>query len=261
MDGPYRLTTRKTAKDRIKGHWYYYYFKGELELRYCIDGKRIREMNKLKKSQKQYRETHKEEREEYQKKYGPEHYKKNLDEIRARHKRNYAIYYPKNRDRIAKRKKIFNSKPSNKKKRNKRKRERYASDMLFRLSVNLRRSLSQTMSRASASKNAHTIEYSCCSVAFLYAHLEKQFTDGMTWENYGEWHIDHRRPSASFNLNNEDEIYMCQHYTNFQPMWARENIVKGNYYDSETFEYEWKGRVIGWRPKIQNIEDLFHLKN
>ena len=39
MDGPYRLTTRKTAKDRIKGHWYYYYFK---------DGKRIREMNKLK---------------------------------------------------------------------------------------------------------------------------------------------------------------------------------------------------------------------
>ena len=43
------------------------------------------------------------------------------------------------------------------------------------------------------------------------AHLEKQFTDGMTWKNHGKWHIDHRRPRDSFNLNNEDEIYMCQH--------------------------------------------------
>ena len=55
----------------------------------------------------------------------------------------------------------------------------------------------------------------------------------MTWENHGEWHIDHIKPCASFNLLNEDEQKKCFHYTNLQPLWASENLSKGCKYVDE----------------------------
>jgi hypothetical protein len=56
-------------------------------------------------------------------------------------------------------------------------------------------------------------------------HLENQFKNGMTWENHGEWHIDHIIPMSS--AKNEDELYKLNHYTNLQPLWAKENLQKG----------------------------------
>ena len=52
----------------------------------------------------------------------------------------------------------------------------------------------------------------------------------MSWDNYGEWHIDHIRPMASFNLQEQEEQLKCCHYTNLQPLWAEENLRKGNKY-------------------------------
>lgn len=66
-----------------------------------------------------------------------------------------------------------------------------------------------------------------CSLAFLESHLSKQFTDGMSWENYGRWHIDHIKPCASFDLSDPAQQRACFHYTNLQPLWAAENIGKG----------------------------------
>jgi hypothetical protein len=84
-------------------------------------------------------------------------------------------------------------------------------------------------------------------------HLESQFIDDMNWENMGTkpdgtrgWEIDHRRPCASFDLNNEDEKYMCFHWTNLQPLWCEDNRSKKDKYDPETFEYVWKGKELGW---------------
>ena len=67
-----------------------------------------------------------------------------------------------------------------------------------------------------------------CSPQFLKEHLEKQFKDGMNWENYGlyGWHIDHIIPLSS--AQNEDDIYKLCHYTNLQPLWAKDNLSKGN---------------------------------
>lgn len=67
----------------------------------------------------------------------------------------------------------------------------------------------------------------------LRAHLEKQFVDGMTWDNYGEWHIDHIRPVVSFDFEVEFEktVRACWALTNLQPLWAIDNIKKGKKWD------------------------------
>jgi hypothetical protein len=79
----------------------------------------------------------------------------------------------------------------------------------------------------------HTFEYVGCNLQELREHLEKQFWEGMTWDNQVEWHIDHIRPCASFDLSIEDERHKCFHYTNLQPLWAHDNLSKGSKYCQE----------------------------
>lgn len=64
----------------------------------------------------------------------------------------------------------------------------------------------------------------------LVSHLERQFKDGMSWANYGEWHIDHRRPIASFDLTQSENVRACWALDNLQPLWAVENLKKGARY-------------------------------
>ena len=90
-------------------------------------------------------------------------------------------------------------------------------------------------------KDKHTTEYLGCDKKTLYNHLEKQFKDGMSWEKQGEWHIDHIRPCASFNLELEDERMKCFHYTNLQPLWATDNLSKSDKYDEKTHPLKWNG--------------------
>ena len=81
-------------------------------------------------------------------------------------------------------------------------------------------------------KSAHTMKLIGCSIEFFKQHLEKQFTSGMTWDNYGKigWEVDHMRPCASFDLSNPEEQKICFHYTNLQPLWALDNLKKGDKY-------------------------------
>ncbi len=63
-------------------------------------------------------------------------------------------------------------------------------------------------------------------MAFLWEYLEKQFKTRMTRDNYGKWHMDHKIPCASFDLSDPEQQRRCFHYTNLQPLWARENCRK-----------------------------------
>lgn len=68
------------------------------------------------------------------------------------------------------------------------------------------------------------------TVESLKSHLERQFTKGMTWANYGEWHIDHIRPVSSFNFSTprDPEFHECWALSNLQPLWAIDNIRKAD---------------------------------
>lgn len=80
-------------------------------------------------------------------------------------------------------------------------------------------------------KSAKTLELLGCSIEFLREHLEKQFQSGMTWENCGPvWHVDHILPCAAFCLQHSEEQEICFHWANLQPLFAKDNIVKGSKY-------------------------------
>lgn len=76
-------------------------------------------------------------------------------------------------------------------------------------------------------KSASTEQLLGCSIEELWNYLESKFQPGMTRENYGQWHIDHIKPCASFDLLNYDQQKKCFHYTNLQPLWAKDNLSKG----------------------------------
>jgi len=67
-----------------------------------------------------------------------------------------------------------------------------------------------------------------CDLLEFELDLISKFKDGMILENYGEWEIDHIKPISLFNLNNDTELFECCNYTNLQPLWKKENILKSN---------------------------------
>jgi len=127
-------------------------------------------------------------------------------------------------------------------------RERKKIDPEFKLKKTLRSRLGTALRSKNAKKLHRTIKLIGQTPAFVRVYLEKQFTEGMSWDNHGEWHIDHRKPCREFNLQNEDEQRKCFHYTNLQPLWGPENLAKGGYFDENTFEYKWVDGC-GWMVK------------
>lgn len=99
-------------------------------------------------------------------------------------------------------------------------------DGQFKIRKNIRDRMRSAMKGKSKSKN--TMELLGCTIEELKTHLEKQFTHGMNWDNYGKkgWHIDHILPCASFDLTDPEQQRKCFHYTNLQPLWATDNYKK-----------------------------------
>lgn len=80
-------------------------------------------------------------------------------------------------------------------------------------------------------KSKRTRKLIGCSVEKLKQHLESQFQEGMSWDNYGEWHVDHIRPCAMFDFTRAEDQLECFHYTNLQPLWAEDNQRKSDKYE------------------------------
>lgn len=103
---------------------------------------------------------------------------------------------------------------------------RRKTDKLWQLKVNLRCRLNESLKVKRWNKRNSFKEYIGCSQLELKVHLESQFVGNMSWDNYGKWHIDHIIPLSS--AKSVEEMYGLSHYTNLQPLWAIDNIIKGD---------------------------------
>lgn len=146
-------------------------------------------------------------------------YIKNKESIKIKHQN----WYLQNKKRILLERKLYFQK--NKNKINEKIKSKLKININFKLRYYLRNRLWETLKGNYKSKSA--LKLLGCNIEFLKEHLQKQFLPGMSWENYGLWHIDHIRPCASFDLSKPEEQCKCFNYINLQPLWAVDNLKKG----------------------------------
>ena len=161
-----------------------------------IADKKWRDNNKEYMSNKS--KTWYEENKEHRKQYLKEYREKNIDKIRQI-KRDYE-------------------------------RNRKATDPLYKLISNFRTAIYQVLKESNVEKNKSYFDILGYTPEELIIHLEKQFKDDMTWDNYGVWHVDHKLPITSFDIQEmgDEEFMKCWCLDNLQPMWGEENIRKSN---------------------------------
>ena len=195
-----------------------------------------------------------------------DHYERNKKKIRAKQAKWYEEnkekhlaknkqYYEANRERQLEYRKEYRKKNADKirqyrhdertkQRANELSREKYHNNIAYRLSKRVSNEVWKGLNRTGTSKaGGRTWNHLPYNPEELKQHVESLFQEGMSWENYGEWHVDHRKPCSSFDLVEEDEQRKCFHYTNLQPMWAIENLSKWASFDPEKFEWEWNGEM------------------
>jgi hypothetical protein len=158
---------------------------------------------------REYQKTHRSSISVYKKKYD----QKNREKIKE-YSREYRI---KNKDRINKENKKYVCK----------KRQR---DPAFMLACRLRSRIWAVLNIDQ--KTGSAVRDLGCSIDELKERFESLFYDRedgtpMTWDNQGEWHIDHIKPLASFDLTDREQFLEACHYSNLQPLWAEDNLKKG----------------------------------
>jgi hypothetical protein len=109
-------------------------------------------------------------------------------------------------------------------------RNRKATDPLYKLITNFRTAIWTVLKESNVDKYGHYFDILQYTPEELINHLEKQFKDDMTWDNYGIWHVDHKLPITSFDIQEmgDEEFMRCWCLENLQPMWGEENIRKSN---------------------------------
>jgi hypothetical protein len=156
-----------------------------------------------KERSKNYRKT--EEGKNKIKQYRKKYYQKNLDKLRTKRKEYYHENKEKNR--------LLNNKWKSKKRKE---------DGFYRLKINLRDRIRDYLKGDIKSKRTNDI-VGLDKVEFKL-YIESKFTEGMSWENYGKWHLDHIKPLCE--AKNYEEVLILNHYTNLQPLWAEDNLRK-----------------------------------
>lgn len=137
------------------------------------------------------------------------------------------VYYEENKDEInAKIRQDRKDNPEKYTKTRKRAHEKAKIDPLYRIKVSMRGRIGSVCKKLGAVKSKNMANILGCEYDIFIKHIERQFKPIMTWENYGEWQIDHIVPLAI--AKSESDVYLLCHYTNLQPLWAIENIKKGN---------------------------------
>ena len=109
-------------------------------------------------------------------------------------------------------------------------RNRKARDPIYKLISNFRTAIYTVLKESNVDKYGHYFDILQYTPEQLITHLELQFKDDMSWDNYGIWHVDHKLPITSFDIQEmgDEEFMRCWCLDNLQPMWGEENIRKSN---------------------------------
>ena len=197
----------------------------------------------FKKYYKKYYQDNEEKIKEYKKKYKQD----NIDKVKIYHKKynydnkericqNRKEYYQNNKEKYKEyhKKYIKENKENIKKYNNEYSKNKRKIDIHYKLRSNVSSLISNKLKRKLSSKNNNSIiDFLSYTINDLMKHLEKQFTKGMSWDNYGKWHIDHIKPDSLFNYKSIDdkEFQECWSLKNLQPLWAKENWSKNKFYN------------------------------
>jgi hypothetical protein len=104
--------------------------------------------------------------------------------------------------------------------------DRIKKNPLFACRMAIHNNIKNSLQKMGFKKNTKTAKILGCSFEEFKAHIESQFLDGMSWDNRSEWHLDHIMPVSM--AKTEDEIIRLNHYKNFRPLWAKDNLSKSN---------------------------------
>ena len=175
---------------------------------------------KIKEQKKAYRERNKDKFIEYKKYWR----KSNRERLLVKGK----TYYETNKEIIKIKNKNYRSRQEVKQKRNDALRLRRKNDIQYRLNFMLRKRL--TTAIKNNQKSGSAVKDLGCTIEELKQYLESKFSPGMTWDNHGlnGWHIDHIKPLVSFDLTDRKQLLEACHYTNLQPLWAKDNLSKSD---------------------------------
>lgn len=165
-------------------------------------------------------------RHEYKVKYHREHAEERIKKAKE--------YYEANKEKVREYKRsirpIENARkrsPQARQKTNANRRAKKQSDPAWAMADRLRKRIGRAIrDYAPGRKLRKTNEYLGCSMDEFMAHIQSLFLPGMNWTNRDEWHIDHIKPCALFDLMDPRQQKQCFHYTNLQPLWAQDNIRK-----------------------------------
>ena len=196
-----------------------------LECRKISDGKSYyKRQESILEQKKEYHRNNKDTRNEKSRNY----YKLNSSEMRKNSKK----YYEENKEWLNK-------------KDWERKKERISNDPILKLNRRMSSAINKTLKNRNTSKgNKSYLDLVDFTVEELAIHLEKHFTEGMSWDNYGNcedcWHVDHIKPKKLFDYKspNDSSFKECWSLDNFQPLWKSDNLSKGAKSMEEWIEYK-----------------------
>lgn len=166
---------------------------------------------KMNESAQQWRIKNADKIKEYSRKYWAEN-KEAITERTREKKRAYAKKHIERDNEIKKRSKN----------------KRIQEDPAVKLKIRVSTAIYQCLKAKKG--NRSVLEILPYSIKDLMAHLESQFIDGMSWENYGKWHVDHKKPRIAFNYNSftDPDFLKLWALDNLQPLWAIDNYKKGH---------------------------------
>ena len=182
----------------------------------------MREYNKTYKRKRPHKRGDPEKYREYNREYCARYYRKrraeNIEAFRAEYAANARRWRAENPE-------AAKAKDSRSRKASVEWRQSYQQRLEVKIARNVRNRVWYAVKRGCKAGSA--VRDLGCSVEFFKEHIAGMFQAGMSWDNYGKWHLDHIVPISSFDLQDREHFLKACHYTNYQPLWSIDNLRKG----------------------------------